>query len=220
MNYKAVIFDLDGTILNTLDDLADSVNYALSYFGFPVRTIDEVREFVGNGIKNLILRAVPKGTSEQTAEKVLDCFKSYYKEHSAVKTKAYDGINQCILNLKQKDIKIAVVTNKAHFAAVPLCDMYFPGLIDVVIGEREGVRKKPHPDTVIQAMESIGVVSSDCVYVGDSDVDIDTAKNSGMPCISVTWGFRSRDFLLDNGATTIVDTIEQLYDSVTTKKMV
>ena len=220
MNYKAVIFDLDGTILNTLDDLADSVNYALSYFGFPVRTIDEVREFVGNGIKNLILRAVPKGTSEQTAEKVLDCFKSYYKEHSAVKTKAYDGINQCILNLKQKDIKIAVVTNKAHFAAVPLCDMYFPDLIDVVIGEREGVRKKPHPDTVIQAMESIGVVSSDCVYVGDSDVDIDTAKNSGMPCISVTWGFRSRDFLLDNGATTIVDTIEQLYDSVTTKKMV
>ena len=220
MNYKAVIFDLDGTILNTLDDLADSVNYALSYFGFPVRTIDEVREFVGNGIKNLILRAVPKGTSEQTAEKVLDCFKSYYKEHSAVKTKAYDGINECLLKLKQNGIKIAVVTNKAHFAAVPLCDMYFPGLIDVVIGEREGVRKKPHPDTVIQAMESIGVVSSDCVYVGDSDVDIDTAKNSGMPCISVTWGFRSRDFLLDNGATTIVDTIEQLYDSVTTKKMV
>ena len=209
--YKAVIFDLDGTILDTLEDLCASVNYALLNHNFPPRTIDEVREFVGNGIKKLIERAVPCNTDEQTVELVLDTFKKHYSVNSDVNTKPYAGITDCLEKLKQEGIKIAVVTNKAHFAAVPLCQKYFGKVIDVTIGEREGVRKKPYPDTVFEAMEHIGVKSSECVYIGDSDVDIQTAKNAGIDCISVTWGFRSEEFLKSFGAVNIVNNVEDMY---------
>ena len=215
--YNTVIFDLDGTILNTLEDLADSVNYALGSFGYPLRSIDEVREFVGNGIKKLIERAVPCGTDEQQTDKVLDVFKQHYGQNSDIKTKAYDGICEMISNLKKAGIKTAVVTNKAHFAAVPLCKKYFDGLIDVTIGEREGVRKKPYPDSVFEAMEQLGASKQNTIYVGDSDVDINTAKNAGVDCVCVDWGFRSREFLIKSGATSIVSDAQSLYEFITKK---
>ena len=212
--YKAVIFDLDGTILDTLNDLANAVNHSLFKFGFPLRTVDEVRQFVGNGIKNLIIRAVPEGTDEQTALSVLDEFKMFYGENSAVETQPYEGIIPCMQMLKQMGIKIAVVTNKAHFAAEPLCTKYFGNLVDVTIGEREGVRKKPHPDSVLEAMEILGVDCSECVYIGDSDVDIETANNSAIPCISVTWGFRGEAFLIESGASYIAHNINEMTDLI------
>lgn len=215
--YNTVIFDLDGTILNTLEDLADSVNYALGSFGYPLRSIDEVREFVGNGIKKLIERAVPCGTDEQQTDKVLDVFKQHYGQNSDIKTKAYDGICEMISNLKKAGIKTAVVTNKAHFAAVPLCKKYFDGLIDVTIGEREGVRKKPYPDSVFEALEQLGASKQNTIYVGDSDVDINTAKNAGVDCVCVDWGFRSREFLIKSGATSIVSDAQSLYEFITKK---
>ena len=215
--YNTVIFDLDGTILNTLEDLADSVNYALGSFGYPLRSIDEVREFVGNGIKKLIERAVPCGTDEQHTDKVLDVFKQHYGQNSDIKTKAYDGICEMISNLKKAGIKTAVVTNKAHFAAVPLCKKYFDGLIDVTIGEREGVRKKPYPDSVFEALEQLGASKQNTIYVGDSDVDINTAKNAGVDCVCVDWGFRSREFLIKSGATSIVSDAQSLYEFITKK---
>ena len=215
--YNTVIFDLDGTILNTLEDLADSVNYALGSFGYPLRSIDEVREFVGNGIKKLIERAVPCGTDEQQTDKVLDVFKQHYGQNSDIKTKAYDGICEMISNLKKAGIKTAVVTNKDHFAAVPLSKKYFDGHIDVTIGEREGVRKKPYPDSVFEALEQLGASKQNTIYVGDSDVDINTAKNAGVDCVCVDWGFRSREFLIKSGATSIVSDAQSLYEFITKK---
>ena len=212
--YKSVIFDLDGTILNTLDDLADSVNYALGSVGYPLRSIDEVREFVGNGIKKLIERAVPKGTDDETTDKVLSAFKQHYGENSDVKTKPYDGILSMLQGLKNAGIKTAVVTNKAHFAAVPLCEKYFPKLIDITIGEREGVRKKPHPDSLFEAMELLGASKQNTLYVGDSDVDINTAKNAGVDCLCVSWGFRSVEFLKKSGAGDIASSANELFDYV------
>ena len=208
--YKTAIFDLDGTILDTLEDLQGSVNYALGSFGYPLRSIDEVREFVGNGIKKLIERAVPAHTDEASTQKVLECFKLHYGKNCDVKTKPYDGITDCFKMLKGKGIKIAVVTNKAHFAAVPLCEKYFGNLIDVTIGEKENVRKKPWPDSVFEAIRLVGANVDDCVYIGDSDVDIQTAKNAKIPCISVTWGFRDESFLLQSGASVLAHTVGEM----------
>ncbi len=214
--YKFVIFDLDGTILDTLDDLADSVNYALKMFAYPKRSIDEVREFVGDGIKKLIERAVPEGTNDEATDKVLAAFKQHYGANSDVKTKPYDGILSMLQKLKGSGIKTAVVTNKAHFAAAPLCQKYFEGLIDVTIGEREGVRKKPYPDSVFEAMEHLGATKKNTLYIGDSDVDINTAKNAGVDCICVSWGFRSRKFLIKSGATHIADSAKELLEYIIT----
>ena len=214
--YKTVIFDLDGTILNTLDDLWGSVNYALGSFGYPLRSIDEVREFVGGGIKKLIERAVPEGTDDEATDKVLAAFKQHYGANSDVKTKPYDGILSMLQKLKSLGIKTAVVTNKAHFAAVPLCEKYFEGLIDITIGEREGVRKKPHPASLLEAMEHLGASRKNTLYVGDSDVDIYTAKNADVDCVCVTWGFRSREFLIKSGATHIADNAKELLEYIIT----
>lgn len=208
--YKAAIFDLDGTILNTLEDLHASVNYALMTHKFPIRTLDEVREFVGNGIKKLIERSVSFGTDEQTVLKVLETFKEHYRNNSDIYTQPYNGIIDMMNVLKQNGIKIAVVTNKAHFAAQPLCQKYFGNFVDITIGERDGIRKKPHPDSVFEAIEHLGVSKQQCVYIGDSDVDIQTAKNAGIDAVCVTWGFRSREFLQSSGATLFADTAEQL----------
>jgi len=212
MKYKAIIWDLDGTILDTLEDLKDAVNYALRENGFPERSLAEVRQFVGNGILKLINRSLPEVVSEEDVENTYNIFTSYYKDHCADNTKPYDGIIELIRNLKTLGIKNAVVSNKADYAVTELCEHYFMGLFDVHIGEMEnkGIRKKPAPDMVELALQKLGVDKNDAVYIGDSDVDIVTAKNSGLDSIAVTWGFRSRDFLIEHGATTLVDTPEDI----------
>lgn len=211
---KAVIFDLDGTLLNTLDDLADSTNYALSRFGYPTRTIDEVRQFVGNGVAKLIERAIPEGKNNPNFEKCLAIFKENYAQNMYNKTAPYNGIIEMLSNLKSKGIKIAVVSNKFDLAVKELCKKYFEGFIDFAAGENEaqGIKKKPAPDTVISVLNEFNFASEDAVYVGDSDVDIMTAKNSKMPCISVTWGFRDEKFLLGNGATILINAPSEIYN--------
>lgn len=214
---KTVIFDLDGTLLNTLDDLADSTNYALSGFGYPTRTIDEVRQFVGNGVAKLIERAIPEGKNNPNFEKCLAIFKENYAQNMYNKTAPYNGIIEMLSNLKSRGIKIAVVSNKFDLAVKELCKKYFEGFIDFAAGENEaqGIKKKPAPDTVISVLNEFNFAPEDAVYVGDSDVDIMTAKNSKMPCISVTWGFRDEKFLLENGATILINAPSEIYNHLT-----
>lgn len=211
---KAVIFDLDGTLLNTLDDLADSTNCALSKFGYPTRTIEEVRQFVGNGVAKLIERAIPDGKNNPNFEKCLSIFKENYAQNMYNKTAPYNGIIEMLSNLKSRGIKIAVVSNKFDLAVKELCKKYFEGFIDFAAGENEaqGIKKKPAPDTVISVLNEFNFAPEDAVYVGDSDVDIMTAKNSKMPCISVTWGFRDKKFLLENGATILINAPSEIYN--------
>lgn len=204
--YNTYIFDLDGTLLSTLGDLAASCNYALRTNGMPERTIDEVRVFVGNGVKKLMERAVPNGEDNPAFEKTYSDFRKHYMEHNLDTTKPYDGVMDLLKELNSRGKKVAVVSNKFYAATKELCRHFFGNLVQVAIGEREDIRKKPAPDTVIEAMRQLGVTTEGAVYIGDSDVDIETARNSGMPCISVLWGFRDRDFLLQHGATTLVDT--------------
>lgn len=208
--YKLVIFDLDGTILDTLDDLADATNHALKSCGLPTRTVDEVRRFVGNGIHLLIERAVPAGTDADTVEEVFEVFKAYYKNHSADKTKPYDGVCELMGNLREDGYEVAVLSNKADFAVQDLCRDYFPGMIDYAAGEKEGIRRKPYPDAVFALLEACGVSAADAVYVGDSEVDVATAENAGLDGISVTWGFRSREWLEEHGAKVFADTTDEL----------
>lgn len=211
---KIVIFDLDGTLLNTLDDLSDSTNYALSKFGYPTRTIEEVRQFVGNGVAKLIERAIPDGKNNSNFEKCLSIFKENYAQNMYNKTAPYNGIIEMLSNLKSKGIKIAVVSNKFDLAVKELCKKYFEGFIDFAAGENEaqGIKKKPAPDTVISVLTKFNFAPEDAVYVGDSDVDIMTAKNSKMPCISVTWGFRDEKFLLKSGATILINAPSEIYN--------
>lgn len=201
MKYQTVIFDLDGTLLNTLEDLHAATNYALEQCGMPVRTLDEVRRFVGNGIRKLMIRAIPDGEANSRFEEAFAKFQEYYKVHCNDTTKPYPGVVELLEQLKQQGIKLAIVSNKADFGVKELQKIYFDGLIPVAIGERAGIRKKPAPDTVYQALEELEADGAQAVYVGDSDVDIQTAANAGLPCISVTWGFRDRAFLAEHGAT-------------------
>ncbi|MBQ8403513.1 MAG: HAD-IA family hydrolase, partial [Clostridia bacterium] len=191
--YGTVIFDLDGTLLNTLEDLCDSTNFALACFGFPARTLAEVRSFVGNGIGKLIERAVPEGTESSVCAQVLEVFKAHYSENCNNKTRAYDGIEWLLKKLKEEKIKIAVVSNKVDSAVKVLCERYFADYISVAIGETENIRRKPAPDTVFAAMELLGAEKKNTVYVGDSEVDVETAKNAGIGLVAVSWGFRNRD---------------------------
>jgi phosphoglycolate phosphatase len=209
--YNTFIFDLDGTLLNTLDDLAASVNYALRTHGMPERTLDEVRSFVGNGVRLLMERAIPEGSANPRFEETFATFRAYYMEHSLDTTRPYEGIPEMIHALKQRGCRLAVVSNKFYAATQELIRHFFPE-ITVAIGEHEaeGIRKKPAPDTVFEALRQLGVGKEKAVYVGDSDVDLQTARNSGLPCISVLWGFRNRDFLLAHGATTFISHPEEL----------
>ena len=210
MSYKVVIFDLDGTILDTLEDLKESTNAALAANGYPARTLDEVRRFVGNGIGKLIERAVPQGTSKEAIEKTLESFKEHYGIHCADHTKPYDGILELLEDLRKNGIQTAVVSNKADFAVQELCGRYFPGAFDFVVGEREGIRRKPCPDSVFEVLKTLKKTADEAVYIGDSDVDVETARQAGMDGIFVSWGFRGREFLTEHGATCIVDTPEEL----------
>lgn len=214
MGYSAAIFDLDGTLLNTLDDLAASTNAALAAFGMPGRSTDEVRQFVGNGIPNLIRLAVPAETDADTQKAVFDVFCDHYARHSEDRTAPYPGIMSLLEHLKDKGVACAVVSNKGDFAVQTLVKTYFPGVFTYAVGEREGIRRKPAPDTVFAALDALGVDAADAVYVGDSEVDVATAEASGLDCIVVTWGFRSVQTLLDAGATTLVDTCDELFEAI------
>ncbi|MGN0552831.1 MAG: HAD family hydrolase [Oscillospiraceae bacterium] len=202
--YKLAVFDMDGTILDTLEDLKDSVNYALAECGYPQRTYDEVRSFVGNGIRKLIERSVPAGTSVSDMDRVHEVFTGHYKIHCADKTKAYDGIKPLIEALRANGVKTAVVSNKADYGVQELCKEYFDGLFDYAIGEREGIRRKPAPDSVNEALRVLDTPKNEAIYIGDSDVDFETAKNAELPCISVLWGFRDEEYLRSKGATLFV----------------
>lgn len=212
LHYDTIIFDLDGTLLDTLDDLMDATNYALEQLGWPKRSKDEIRQFVGNGVAKLIERAVPAGTDAAGVKKALDIFTSYYDAHKQDKTAPYPGILDMLTALKAKGLILAVVSNKFDAAVKGLMPEYFPGLIDDAAGEAEaaGIPKKPHPAMVHAVLRSLGADPARAVYVGDSDVDLQTAKNAGLPCISVTWGFRDREFLTQHGASTFADTPEDL----------
>ena len=208
--YKNYIFDLDGTLLNTLADLASSTNYALRQYGMPERSVDDVRRFVGNGVGKLIERAIPEGLANPQYEDVLATFRKHYMLHSLDTTAPYPGIESLLHSLRSHGCNVAVVSNKFYNATVELCRHFFADTVEVAIGERENIRRKPAPDTVFEAMRQLGVSGEDTVYVGDSDVDVATARNSGIPCISVLWGFRDRDFLIEHGATTFVNTPEDI----------
>lgn len=210
MKYSTVIFDLDGTLLNTLEDLAASVNFAMKSMGFPEHTLDEVRRFVGNGIAVLIKRSIPAGSSEEEYKKAYELFKSHYAEHCLDLTAPYKGIPETIMKLREKGSRIAVVSNKIDFAVQKLCDDFFPGLVDAAVGDSPKTRTKPAPDMVYKALEIMGAENSGCVYIGDTDVDFETAKNSGMDCILVSWGFRSREELVKHGAEMIADKPEDI----------
>lgn len=212
--YKLAVFDMDGTILDTLEDLKDSTNFALEKCGYPTRSYDEVRRFVGNGIRKLIERAVPEGLTVEQIDRVHEVFTEHYKVHCADKTKAYDGIKPLLEKLRASGVKTAVVSNKADYGVQELCKEYFDGLFDYAVGEREGIRRKPAPDAVNEALRVLGIDKSEAVYIGDSDVDFETAKNAELPCISVLWGFRDEEFLREKGATLFVHDPAEIYDIV------
>ena len=212
ITYKTYFFDLDGTLLDTLGDLAASVNYALRMHRMPEHSIDDVRRFVGNGVRKLMERAIPEGAENSDFEVTFATFRQHYVAHSLDTTKPYEGIPETLEALKAKGCHLAVVSNKMMAATQDLCRHFFPDTIEVAIGENEaaGIRKKPAPDTVFEALRQLGVGQEGAVYVGDSDVDIETARNSGLPCISVLWGFRDRDFLLQHGAKTLISSPSEL----------
>ena len=210
--YSTYIFDLDGTLLDTLGDLAASVNYALRTCDMPEHSIEDVRRFVGNGVRLLMERAVPDGASNPCFDEAFSTFRQHYMAHSLDTTRPYDGIPEMLDALKAKGCHTAVVSNKFYAATQELCRHFFADTIDVAIGEHEaeGIRKKPAPDTVNEAFRQLGISKDHAVYVGDSDVDILTAKNSSLPCISVLWGFRDRDFLQKNGAEILISAPSEL----------
>ena len=208
--YNTYIFDLDGTLLSTLGDLAASCNYALRTNGMPERTLDEVRRFVGNGVKKLMERATPDGLQNPLFDKTLADFRQHYMKHNLDTTCPYEGVMPMLEELQRRGKKVAVVSNKFYAATQELCHHFFGDLVTVAIGEREDIRKKPAPDTVIEALRQLNATAEESVYIGDSDVDIDTARNAGMPCISVLWGFRDKDFLIEHGATTLVATPQEI----------
>lgn len=204
------IFDLDGTLLNTLNDLAASTNYALRWAGMAEHSVDDVRRFVGNGVKKLMERAIPDGLDNPKFDETYATFRKHYLEHSLDTTKPYSGIPEVLAELKRRGKKLAIVSNKFYAATQELARHFFPETIEVAIGERENIRKKPAPDTVLEAMRQLSVGKEGTVYIGDSDVDIDTARNVGVPCISVLWGFRDREFLIEHGATHLISKPEEL----------
>ena len=204
-----VIFDLDGTLLDTLEDLLDATNYALNVYGFPERTLEEMRRFVGNGALNQIRLSLPQGTGEEMVQRVLDIYRPYYARHCQIKTKPYKGIPQALAEIGKK-YPVAIVSNKPDLAVKPLCQQYFPGIY--ALGETAGVPRKPAADMVYKAMAAIGVET--CVYVGDSEVDVLTAKNAGVPCVSVLWGFRDREDMETVGASYFCETAGQLVQRI------
>lgn len=209
--YSLAIFDLDGTLLDTLEDLADSLNHALEQCGFPKRTKEEVRSFVGNGRRKLIERSLPADTTTAEINKVFAAFDSYYQVHCLDKTKPYEGIVQLLHDLRKKDMKLAVISNKGDCAVQDLCEQIFKGQFDIVMGERDGMRKKPAPDSVDEVLHRLAIPRENAIYIGDSEVDILTAGNAHMDACIVTWGFRDMEYLKAQGASLFASSAEELY---------
>ena len=207
----AVIFDLDGTLLNTLADLREAANASLAKRGLPPRTLDEIRQFVGNGVRNLMKRCLPPESSDTEVDAALADFKAYYAVHLCEQTVPYDGIPELLVTLRERGVRLAVLSNKLDAASKQLMEHYFPqGTFSMVFGERAGIPRKPDPTSCREIMQELGVAAEDVLYVGDSGVDMQTAHNAGLYAVGVTWGFRSREVLMDNGADTLIDTPEQL----------
>ena len=214
MNIKAVIWDLDGTLLNTLDDLAASVNAALAMNGMPLRSTQEVRAFVGNGIRNLMMRAVPDGDANPAFDKALEDFTRHYGAHSRDRTRPYDGILEMLDKLSGEGVKHAIVSNKIDFAVKALSRAYFGERMCAAIGDDPSRARKPAPDSVLAAMREMGVTAQETVYVGDSDVDVLTARNAGVPCVAVLWGFRDEACLRAAGAERLARTPDELREII------
>lgn len=209
---KTLIFDLDGTLLNTLGDLMACINFALKEHGFPERTLDEVRHFVGNGLKMLVIRALPENSPESLISDVLDTLKHYYIQHYHDWTVPYDGILPMLQTLKQEGYPMAIVSNKADPMVQLLRSLYFDDLIPVAVGERDGLARKPAADMVHLAMDMLG--TTEACYIGDSEVDVQTAANCGLPCLAVSWGFRSVETLKRAGAQTVCASPEVLLEAI------
>lgn len=205
MKYQAVVFDLDGTLLDTLEDLRCSVNHALRLFGFPERSLEEIRTFVGNGVRNLMTKALPGGTDEPRFEEIFAEFKRHYAVHWRDFTRPYAGIVELVEELHRRSLKLAVVSNKSDAEVKNLCREFFGEYILVARGEVAGIPRKPAPDAVLLALESLGMERRHVLYVGDSEVDVRTARNAEVDCVAVTWGFRSREELAAEGATVFID---------------
>lgn len=211
---KAVIFDLDGTLLNTLDGLKDSTNYALEKFNYPQRNNEEIRAFVGNGVKKLIERAIPGGAQNPQLEEVLAVFKDNYSQTMHLKTRPYDGILELLAALKEKNYKIAVLSNKFDAAVKTLCKEYFNNLIDLAIGESPLTPPKPDPKGTLNILKLLNCTKEETVFVGDSQVDVQTAKNAGLKCIGVSWGFRDTNTLKEAGADYIINTPKEILNLI------
>ena len=209
-----VVFDMDGTVLNTLEDLAGSMNYSLKAVGMPERTVDEFRRFVGNGAREALRKALPEGTSTDILDEMFPIFKEHYDEHCLDKTEPYEGILDLMKELKKRGYRMAIVSNKIDSAVKELNKRFFGDLIDVAIGEQPGVNRKPAPDMVETALKELGSTKEESVYVGDSEVDYLTAKNSGLPCISVLWGFRDKEYLIEQGAYCFADAPADIVDMI------
>lgn len=212
--YTTVIFDLDGTLLDTLGDLHAAVNYALREFSFPERSLDEVRRFIGNGVVKLMERSTPQDIDDKTQAECLEAFRGYYLGHMRDMTAPFEGVTELMTELRAKGIKIAVVSNKLHQAVKELCDDYFPGLIDEAIGVSFEEERKPNPVNVLRAMKNFGADRYSAVYIGDSEVDVQTAHNAELKCIGVTWGFRTKQELQAAGAEFIADNCSQVREII------
>lgn len=212
MKYTTIIWDLDGTLLDTLQDLAEATNHALRSHGMPERTLDEVRRFVGNGVRKLMCRAIPQGELNPQFEECFAEFRRYYVAHCQEHTGLYPGIKEMLSELHSRGLRMAVVSNKLQAGVTELYHVWFADTIEVAVGERPEVQRKPAPDMVRLALEEMGVSAEDAVYIGDSEVDVLTARNAGLPCISVLWGFRTSEELLQAGATCLVDNPKEILD--------
>jgi len=210
--YNAVIFDMGGTLLDTLEDIAGSVNYALGELGFPTRDISQIRKSVGNGVVRMLELSLPDGTGNPRFNDAVNLFRQHYAKNCRNKTRPYAGIPELLHNLTANNCKLAVISNKYDEAVNELNTFYFSKYITVAIGENENIRRKPAADMLLAALNSLGVTADESVYIGDSEVDIETAANAGVDCVSVTWGFRDRDCLISHGAKTMIDSPEELAD--------
>ncbi len=215
MKYRYLFFDLDGTLLDTLDDLKDSVNVILSSRGFAEITREEAARFLGNGAKHLVHCALKGNASPEQEEIILKEYKDYYQDHCRVRTAPYPGVMEMLRNLRARGVRLAVVSNKPDGAVKELNDAFFEGMMEVAVGETPAIRRKPAPDTVLEAMRVLGADPVSSVYIGDTEVDIETAKNSGLPCLTVTWGFRNEEELKAAGAETIVHSAKELEKALT-----
>ena len=206
MTYRGVLWDMDGTVLDTLEDLHAAVNISLRHFSLPEASLEAVRAGLGNGAAHLVSQVAP----EERRQEVLAFYKPYYDAHCNIRTRPYPGILSLMEGLKARGVRQAIISNKPHPAVRELAEAYFPGLLDSAVGESETVRRKPNPDAVLAAIRDMGLSKEACVYIGDTEVDLATAKNAGMACIAVSWGFRSRQQLIEAGATRIASTAEEL----------